>query len=148
MVEFYADWCPACQKMEESWNKFGDWCKDRCKGATCKETRVGRVDITVSPFLTGRVMISNLPTIFHIKDGVWRDYGNKKRQTNNLRDFIKHKKWENIKPFFWLDPGKDVFRHMDGTLNRISFCSISSLREPHSFRITRSFSLSCLKCLT
>ena len=55
MVEFYANWCPACQKMEESWNKFGDWCTDRCKGATCKETRVGRVDITVSPFLTGRV---------------------------------------------------------------------------------------------
>ena len=55
MVEFYANWCPACQKMEESWNKFGDWCTDRCKGATCNETRVGRVDITVSPFLTGRV---------------------------------------------------------------------------------------------
>ena len=54
MVEFYADWCPACQKMEESWNKFGDWCTDRCKGATCNETRVGRVDITVSPFLTGK----------------------------------------------------------------------------------------------
>ena len=115
MVEFYANWCPACQKMEESWNKFGDWCTDRCKGATCNETRVGRVDITVSPFLTGRVMISNLPTIFHIKDGVWRDYGNKKRQTNNLRDFIKHKKWKNIEPFYWLDPGKDVFRHMGGT---------------------------------
>ena len=53
MVEFYADWCPACQKMEESWNKFGDWCKDRCKGAMCKHVKVGRVDITVSPFMAG-----------------------------------------------------------------------------------------------
>ena len=87
-------------------------------------------DFSIMTLLTGRVMISNLPTIFHIKDGVWRDYGNKKRQINNLRDFIKHKKWENIEPFYWFDPGKDVFRHMDGTLNKIACCSISTLREP------------------
>ena len=57
MVEFYVDWCPACQNMGERWNMFGDWCTDRCKGATCKHVNVGRVDITVSPFLTGKVII-------------------------------------------------------------------------------------------
>jgi hypothetical protein len=39
--------------MVERWNKFGHWCKDRCKGAMCKDIKVGRVDITVSPFMTG-----------------------------------------------------------------------------------------------
>ena len=53
MVVFNADWCPACLNMGERWNMFGHWCKDRCKGATCKQVKVGRVDITVSPFMTG-----------------------------------------------------------------------------------------------
>ena len=56
-------------------------------------------------------MISSLPTIFHIKDGVWRDFGNGKRKKKDLQDFIKLKKWETIEPFYFLDPGKDVFRY-------------------------------------
>ena len=54
-------------------------------------------------------MISSTPTIFHIKDGVWRDYGNGKRKKKDLQDFIRLKKWETIEPFYFLDPGKDIF---------------------------------------
>ena len=109
MVVFNADWCPACQNMGERWNMFGHWCKDRCKGATCKHVKVGRVDITVSPFLTGRVMISNLPTIFHIKDGVWRNYGRGPRKTRDLQYFVEKKQWKRFEPYFWFDPGKDIY---------------------------------------
>ena len=60
MVEFYAPWCPACQSMKKTWNEFGEWSKDLDIG-------VGMVDITLSPVLTGRCLITALPTIFHIK---------------------------------------------------------------------------------
>jgi hypothetical protein len=60
-------------------------------------------------------MISSLPTIFHIKDGVWRDFGNGKRKKKDLQDFIRLKKWETIEPFYFLDPGKDFFRYEKNT---------------------------------
>ena len=46
MVAFNSDWCPACLKMENRWNYFGDWCKDH-------DIAVGKVDIGASPILTG-----------------------------------------------------------------------------------------------
>ena len=50
MVAFNSDWCPACLKMENRWNYFGDWCKDQ-------DIAVGKVDIGASPILTGKVII-------------------------------------------------------------------------------------------
>ena len=47
MVAFNSDWCPACLKMENRWNYFGDWCKDH-------DIAVGKVDIGASPILTGQ----------------------------------------------------------------------------------------------
>ena len=84
-------------------------------------------------------MISSTPTIFHIKDGVWRDYGNGKRKKKDLQDFIRLKKWETIEPFYFLDPGKDIFRYGWKKLHVVAF----PLRED-----PRSSSLSGLKCLT
>lgn len=98
MVVLYADWCLACQKMECSWNFFGDWCKDR-------GIKVGRVDMTVSPVLTGRTLTSQLPTIFHIKDGVWRNFGPGTRKTNDLLYLIEQEQWKKLEPIVWLDPG-------------------------------------------
>ena len=117
MVAFNSDWCPACLKMENRWNYFGDWCNDH-------EIAVGKVDIAASPVLTGRAFILTWPTIFHIKDGVWRDFGNGKRKKKDLQDFIKLKKWETIEPFYFLDPGKDIFRY-GRNLKKISCYSIS-----------------------
>ena len=102
MVVLYADWCLACQKMECSWNFFGDWCKDR-------GIKVGRVDMTVSPVLTGRTLTSQLPTIFHIKDGVWRTFGPGSRKIEDLLDFIEQEQWKRLEPIIWLDPGKDIY---------------------------------------
>jgi hypothetical protein len=102
MVAFNSDWCPACLKMEDRWNYFGDWCKDHDIG-------VGKVDIALSPVLTGRAFILTWPTIFHIKDGVWRDYGRGTRKTRDLQYFIEQKQWKRFEPYFWFDPGKDIY---------------------------------------
>jgi len=98
MVVLYADWCLACQKMECRWNLFGDWCKER-------GIKVGRIDMTVSPVLTGRTLISKLPTIFHIKDGVWRNFGPGSRKTEDLHYLIEQEQWKRLEPIIWLDPG-------------------------------------------
>jgi len=98
MVEFYAPWCPACQSLKKTWNEFGDWSKDLDIG-------VGEVDITLSPVLTGRCLITALPTIFHIKDGVFRQFRGS-RKTKDFLDFIEDKQWETIDPMSkWQDPG-------------------------------------------
>ena len=102
MVSFNSDWCPACLKMENRWNYFGDWCKDHDIG-------VGKVDIAASPVLTGRAFILTWPTIFHIKDGVWRNYGRGPRKTRDLQYFIEKKQWKRFEPYFWFDPGKDIY---------------------------------------
>ena len=98
MVEFYAPWCPACQSMKKTWNEFGEWSKDLDIG-------VGMVDITLSPVLTGRCLITALPTIFHIKDGVFRQFRGS-RSIKDFLDFIEEKQWERIEPLSKLqDPG-------------------------------------------
>jgi len=98
MVEFYAPWCPACKSMTKTWNEFGEWSKDLDIG-------IGKIDITLSPILAGRCLITALPTIYHIKNGVWRQFrGN--RAIEDFLAFIEEKQWEKIEPLSNLqDPG-------------------------------------------
>ena len=102
MVVLHAYWCEACQKMECRWNFFGNWCKEH-------GIKVGTIDMTVSPVLTGRTLISQLPTIFHIKDGVWRNFGAGSRKLKNLQFLIEQEQWKGLEPIIWLDPGKDIY---------------------------------------
>merc|ERR1712241_1635865 len=67
MVEFAAPWCPACRALQPTWEEFAGWSEDL-------EVGVGQVDVTASPGLSGRFMVTALPTIFHVKDGVFRQY--------------------------------------------------------------------------
>uniref|UniRef100_A0A1B6CUB4 Thioredoxin domain-containing protein n=1 Tax=Clastoptera arizonana TaxID=38151 RepID=A0A1B6CUB4_9HEMI len=57
MVEFYAPWCPACKNLQPQWEGFSSWSKDL-------GISVGQVDVTASPGLSGRFMVTALPTIF------------------------------------------------------------------------------------
>ena len=84
--------------MKKTWNEFGEWSKDLDIG-------VGMVDITLSPVLTGRCLITALPTIFHIKDGVFRQFRGSP-SIKDFLDFIEEKQWERIEPLSKLqDPG-------------------------------------------
>uniref|UniRef100_A0A8D0FFS4 Thioredoxin related transmembrane protein 1 n=1 Tax=Strix occidentalis caurina TaxID=311401 RepID=A0A8D0FFS4_STROC len=57
MVEFYAPWCPACQNLQPEWEKFAEWGEDL-------EVKIAKVDVTEQPGLSGRFIITALPTIY------------------------------------------------------------------------------------
>ncbi|XP_043553566.1 thioredoxin-related transmembrane protein 1 [Chiloscyllium plagiosum] len=105
MVEFYAPWCPACQQLQSEWNEFAEWSDDL-------GVNVAKVDVTEQPGLSGRFIITALPTIYHCKDGEFRKYQGP-RLKNDFIDFIDGKKWESIEPMYsWLRPSSFLMTGM------------------------------------
>lgn len=90
MVEFHAPWCPACKDLQKAWNAFADWSRDL-------NIKVGEVDVTVNPGLSGRFLVTALPTIYHVKDGVFRQYSGP-RDKNDFINYIEDKRWRNVEP--------------------------------------------------
>ncbi|OZC12330.1 thioredoxin [Onchocerca flexuosa] len=90
MVEFYAPWCPACKDLQKAWHAFADWSKDL-------NINVAEVDVTVNPGLSGRFLVTALPTIYHVKDGVFRAYAGS-RDKNDFINYIEEKKWTFYDP--------------------------------------------------
>jgi len=87
MVKFFAPWCPACRSMVDTWIDFGKWTDD------LNIDGVGEVDVTQSPGLSGRFLITSLPTILHVKDGEFRQY-TKKREKDSLIDYVEKLEWK------------------------------------------------------
>ncbi|KAM8920812.1 thioredoxin-related transmembrane protein 1, partial [Pelodytes ibericus] len=97
MLKFYAPWCPACQKMQPEWKEFAEWGEDL-------NVNVAKVDVTAQPGLSGRFVITALPTIYHCKEGVFRKYQGS-RTHKDLINFINEKEWEAIEPMSsWFGP--------------------------------------------
>ncbi|VDO28459.1 Uncharacterized protein BM_BM4146 [Brugia malayi] len=90
MVEFHAPWCPACKDLQKAWHAFADWSKDL-------NINVAEVDVTVNPGLSGRFLVTALPTIYHVKDGVFRAYVGP-RDKNDFISYIEEKKWTFYDP--------------------------------------------------
>jgi len=88
MVEFFAPWCPACRGLQPIWEEFSSWSDDL-------EVGVAQVDVTESPGLSGRFMVTALPTIFHVKDSVFRQYRGP-RDKDSLISFVEERKWETV----------------------------------------------------
>lgn len=90
LIQFHAPWCPACRSLVPAWNEFA---------AESKElgVSVAQVDVTKSPALSGRFFVTALPTIFHVKDGVFRQYRGQ-RDASSLRTMIKERKWDTLEP--------------------------------------------------
>lgn len=53
----YAPWCPACRSLEPVWEHLASWKENL-------NINVGKVDVTTSPGLSGRFMVTALPTIY------------------------------------------------------------------------------------
>lgn len=93
MLEFMAPWCPACRAFKSVWAEFAGWGYDL-------DISVGVVDVTENPGLSGRFFITSLPTLYHVKDGVFRQYQGG-RKTTDLISLVDEKKWEDITPVPW-----------------------------------------------
>merc|ERR1712106_853433 len=97
ILAFFPPWCPACRGLQPTWEDFAGWSEDL-------EIGIGQVDVTTSPGLSGRFMVTALPTIFHVKDGVFRQYRGA-RDKDSFISFVEDKKWTGVEPISsWKSP--------------------------------------------
>lgn len=97
MIEFYAPWCPACKALEPIW-------EDLALSKKNLNINVGKIDVTDSPGLSGRFMVTALPTIFHVNNGIFRQYRSPRDKTS-LIDFVSKKTWTKVDPIpSWKSP--------------------------------------------
>ncbi|XP_065052168.1 thioredoxin-related transmembrane protein 1-like [Rhopilema esculentum] len=101
LVKFYAPWCPACRSLESTWDLLVDWSKDR-------GLKFGGVDVTTESGLSGRFVITSLPTLYHVKDGQFRQYVGS-RALEEFQEFITKEKWKDIEPVSeWKSPNSFI----------------------------------------
>ncbi|XP_033621206.1 thioredoxin-related transmembrane protein 1, partial [Fukomys damarensis] len=101
----YAPWCPACQNLQPEWEAFAEWGEDL-------EVNVAKVDVTEQTGLSGRFIITALPTIYHCKDGEIRRYQGP-RTKNDFINFVSEKEWKSIEPVSsWFGPSSILMSSM------------------------------------
>ncbi|XP_030768149.1 thioredoxin-related transmembrane protein 1-like [Sitophilus oryzae] len=128
MVEFYAPWCPACKALETKWKEFSRF-------GPALGVKIGAVDVTTSPGLSGRFMVTALPTIFHVLDGQFRQYKGS-RDVDSFSLFVEDRKWEQVDPISsWKAPNSLQMSFI------ASFFKLSqSLRQIHN-KFTNEYGL-------
>ncbi|XP_047999959.1 thioredoxin-related transmembrane protein 1-like isoform X1 [Leguminivora glycinivorella] len=92
MVEFYAPWCPACSALAPTWRELS-----ARAGKQSLAMRAASVDVTKSPGLSGRFVVTALPTIFHVIDGEFRQYKGP-RDVDSMLSFVQQKRWQQTEP--------------------------------------------------
>ncbi|XP_017266610.1 thioredoxin-related transmembrane protein 1 [Kryptolebias marmoratus] len=121
MIEFYAPWCPACQQLQPVWKDFADWGEDM-------GINVAKVDVTEQPGLSGRFIITSLPTIYHCKDGVFRKYHGA-RTKDDFLSFVDEQKWQAIEPVSsWFGPSSVLMNSMSALFKLSMF-----IRRCHNY---------------
>ncbi|KAG7328439.1 hypothetical protein KOW79_008383 [Hemibagrus wyckioides] len=121
MLKFYAPWCPACQHIHNDWEAFA-------KQSHNLGISVGNVDVTQQPGLSGRFLVTSLPTIFHAKDGSFRRYMSS-RAIEDIQAYIVQQKWKAVEPLpGWKSPSSILMSGMAG-LFRLSVW----IRQIHTY---------------
>ncbi|KAL8168577.1 UNVERIFIED_CONTAM: Thioredoxin- transmembrane protein 1, partial [Gekko kuhli] len=101
----YAPWCPACQNLQPEWESFAEWGEDL-------EINIAKVDVTEQPGLSGRFIITALPTIYHCKDGEFRRYQGPRTKTDFI-NFISDQEWKSVEPVSsWFGPSSFLMSSM------------------------------------
>uniref|UniRef100_G3PE57 Thioredoxin-related transmembrane protein 1 n=1 Tax=Gasterosteus aculeatus aculeatus TaxID=481459 RepID=G3PE57_GASAC len=121
MIEFYAPWCPACQHLQPVWKQFADWGEDM-------GVNIAKVDVTEQPGLSGRFIITSLPTIYHCKDGVFRKYQGARTKEDFL-SFVDEQKWKAVEPISsWFGPSSFLMNSMSALFKLSMF-----IRRCHNY---------------
>ncbi|XP_022061312.2 thioredoxin-related transmembrane protein 1 [Acanthochromis polyacanthus] len=121
MIEFYAPWCPACQQLQPVWKEFADWGEDM-------GVNIAKVDVTEQPGLSGRFIITSLPTIYHCKDGVFRKYQGA-RSKDDFLSFVDEQKWKAVEPVSsWFGPSSFLMNSMSALFKLSMF-----IRRCHNY---------------
>ena len=103
MIEFYAPWCPACKQLTPVYKELSDYSDELgLKFADC--------DITKSHALSGRFLITALPTLFVCEDSLcrkWRGFTRKSFIFYALVDttfcrYLSFMIFQNGKSHIWL----------------------------------------------
>uniref|UniRef100_A0A2H1WN25 SFRICE_009042 n=1 Tax=Spodoptera frugiperda TaxID=7108 RepID=A0A2H1WN25_SPOFR len=92
MVEFYAPWCPACNALAPAWRDLSTRATRKALGV-----RTAAVDVTKSPGLSGRFVVTALPTIFHVIDGEFRQYKGP-RDVESMLGYVEDQRWKQTDP--------------------------------------------------
>ncbi|TPP65476.1 Thioredoxin domain containing [Fasciola gigantica] len=92
MVEFYAPWCPACRQFGPIWEQLSN-----TEGLNVK---IAAIDVTESPVLSFLFFVNRLPTIFHVKNGVYRQYDGA-RTLEDLKTYVFQDGYKTITPVPW-----------------------------------------------
>ncbi|CAB3245140.1 unnamed protein product [Arctia plantaginis] len=92
MVEFYAPWCPACNALSAAWRELSTRATRKALGV-----RTAAVDVTKSPGLSGRFVVTALPTIFHVIDGEFRQYKGP-RDVESMLGYVEEMRWKQTEP--------------------------------------------------
>lgn len=124
LVKFYAPWCPACQSLSSTWEVIAERVKEF-------NVNVAGVDVTNNPALSGRFFVTALPTIFHIKDGVFRQF-KQARSEAVIYDFVAKAKWQEVDPVPWYQSPTSVHMSFLGMFFRFSM----AIRDLHTTMMT------------
>ncbi|XP_031643930.1 thioredoxin-related transmembrane protein 4 isoform X1 [Oncorhynchus kisutch] len=107
MIKFVAPWCPACAQLKEQWERFSSL-------AAAMGVSVGEVDVTEQPGLSGRFLVTTLPTIFHVKEGSVRRYVSV-REAEEFHTYVSNRRWEEVEPLpSWKSPTSPLMSCMAG----------------------------------
>ncbi|OQV14118.1 putative Thioredoxin-related transmembrane protein 1 [Hypsibius exemplaris] len=90
MVAFHAPWCPACKDFVPEFHRFAEWNRS-------PQLKFGLIDVHAHPGLSGRFLITALPTIYHVKDGVFRYY-------TGIRDRERMARYMDAEDWFKQEP--------------------------------------------
>ncbi|XP_063040390.1 thioredoxin-related transmembrane protein 1 [Engraulis encrasicolus] len=121
MIEFFAPWCPACRQLQPVWGEFAEWGDDL-------GINIAKVDVTEQPGLSGRFIITSLPTIYHCKEGVFRRYQGP-RTKDDFLSFVDEKKWQTIDPVSsWFGPSSLMMNTMSALFKLSMF-----IRHCHNY---------------
>ncbi|XP_077866277.1 thioredoxin-related transmembrane protein 1-like, partial [Saccoglossus kowalevskii] len=132
----YAPWCPACKGLEATWNNFAEWSDDL-------DITVAEVDVTQEPGLSGRFMVTSLPSIYHVINGEFRRYMGP-RSKDEFMTFIEDRKYVEIEPVpSWKSPDSIVMSFL-GWLFKVSMVVRNihtSLTEDYNIPVYGSYAI-------